>query len=129
MPTLCGITGADLPQNEIDGKDIWNWISGDGSGENPHNYYPFSNSKQFQGVITGDGKWKLHLEHPYRTIDFGGKDGIPGKYKFETIDTSLFDMVHDPYERSNVIAQYPEMAQQLIKWAEAHEEKFYTKVE
>lgn len=126
LPTICHITGADLPQNEIDGKNIWDWIREVPGSENPNLYYPFSNNRQFQGLITGDGHWKLHLKHPYRTIDFGGRDGIPGKYKQAMIDTSLFDMVHDPYERSNVIQQYPDIAEQLIQWASSHETRFYS---
>ncbi len=48
--------------------------------------------------MSGDGKWKLHLPHNFRTLTTPGKDGMPGKYKQEHIDLSLFDMENDPLE-------------------------------
>ena len=110
LPTVCQITGTPLPENEIDGKEVWDLITSQPDAENPHDYYPFSNGSHFQGVISGDGKWKLHMPHPYRTVTKGGIDGQPGRYTNLQIDTALFDMVHDPFERGNVIEHHPEIA-------------------
>ena len=125
MPTLCNLTGVQLPDNEIDGKNVWNVISGEEGESNPQAYYPFSNASQFQGVISSDGYWKLHLPHEYRSVKSGGKGGNPGRYENPKIDTALFDMVHDPYEKENVIEQYPEIAAELLGYAESHYKKFY----
>ena len=38
---------------------------------------------------------------------------------------SLFDMKNDPYEKVNVIENYPEVASKLQKFAETHRNKFY----
>lgn len=125
MPTIARLAGADLPEYEIDGKDLWDLIRGVDGVENPHRYYGFTMGRNFEGVISGDGKWKLHLPHSYREAVFGGSDGQPGVYHHPSIDTSLFDMVHDPYEKVNVIREFPEIARELIQYAEEHKARFF----
>ena len=124
MPMVCRLTGSPLPENEIDGKDVWEYLTGK-NDENPQPYYAFSNNNEFQGVISGDGHWKLHLPHQYRTLEKGGKGGIPGKYVQNQIDTALFNMVHDPFEKGNVKEIYPEIANELLELATRHHNKFY----
>jgi arylsulfatase A len=124
MPTLARLTGADLPDYEIDGKELWSLITGEEGAENPHDYYSITTGDQFEALISGDGKWKLHLPHSYR-ISEGGRDGTSGQYLQGNIDKELFDMVHDPYEKVNVIDEYPEIARQLMEYAEMHKEKFF----
>lgn len=126
LPTVCALTGAELPGNEIDGANVWDLITNKEGAENSHVYYPFSTGNRFEGIISGDGKWKLHLQHPYRTLVTPGRDGAAGKYKQENIELSLFDMENDPYERTNVIKKYPDVAEKLIALANAHKEKFYS---
>lgn len=125
MPTLAALTGSDLPDYEIDGKNVWDLITGNTDEENPQEYYAFTNGSEFQGVMSGDGKWKLHIPHGYRTSPVGGRDGQPGLYQQARIDTALFDMVHDPYEKVNVIEDYPDIAGELIRIAEEHHERFF----
>lgn len=125
MPAIAGLTGAELPDYEIDGKDIWDLITGVQGAENPHDYYSITRTNQFQGIISADGKWKLMLPHEYIHVVTGGKNGLPGESRQETIDLALFDMVHDPYEKMNVIDQYPEIADQMIQFAEEHKSKFF----
>ena len=81
LPTLAHLAGAGLPENPIDGKNVWDLIAGKRGAKNPQEYYPFSTGRNFEGVISGDGKWKLHLPHGYRTLVEPGKDGMPGKYR------------------------------------------------
>jgi len=127
LPTLAHLAGADLPENPVDGKNVWDIIIGRPGAKNPHEYYPFSTGRNFEGVISGDGKWKLHLPHGYRTLVEAGKDGMPGKYKQERIGLSLFDMEKDPFESTNVIDKHPDVAERLKKYAEQHKKKFYAK--
>lgn len=129
LPTICRLTRTPLPENEIDGKDVWPLISGEPDAVNPHQYYAFSNGSQFQAVMSGDGQWKLHLPHRYRTVVKGGKDGLPGRYVNLDLDTALFDMIHDPFERSNQLENYPEITAELVDIARQHREKFYTEKE
>ena len=126
LPTLCQLAGVPLPENEIDGENVWDLISGKAGAENPHAYYAFSNGNNFEGVMSGDGRWKLHLPHAYRILETDGADGIPGKYGRAQIDTALFDMLSDPMESINVISEYPEVAAELIGIAETHISRFYS---
>ncbi len=127
LPTLCKLAGVPLPGNEIDGKNVWDLITGVEGAKNPHEYYAFSNGQNFEGVMSGDGKWKLHLPHEYRTLEVAGKDGLAGKYVQLKIDTALFDMEQDPYETTNVLHEHPDIATGLIELAETHISKFYSK--
>jgi len=126
LPTFAHIAGVPLPDNPIDGLDVWDVIVGRPGAKNPHEYYPVSNGRKFEGVLSGDGKWKLHLPHSYRTLAEAGRDGRPGRYEQAFIELSLFDMENDPYETTNVIDQYPEVAARLQAFAEVHEARWYT---
>ncbi|MHC4541509.1 MAG: sulfatase family protein [Planctomycetota bacterium] len=125
LPTLASLAGARLPENPIDGKNVWDLIVGKPDSKNPHAYYPFSTGKNFEGVISGDGRWKLHLPHGYRTLLEPGKDGMAGKYIQKKIGLSLFDMENDPYETTNVLEKHPDVAKRLAAYAEQHRQKFY----
>jgi len=125
LPTLAGLAGADLPANEIDGENVWDIIAGREDAENPHSYYPFSTGNRFEGVISGDGRWKLHIPHPYRVMTEIGNDGAGGKYIQEKIGLSLFDLENDADEKHNVIGEHREIAEQLLELADAHRERFY----
>jgi len=126
LPSLCDLAGIPLPENEIDGRNVWDLITGREGAENPHRYYAFSNGSNFEGIISGDGTWKLHLPHGYRTLESAGMDGQAGKYVQDRIDTALFHMKADPFETTNVIRENPEVARRLIGLAEAHKEQFYS---
>ncbi len=125
LPTLCAVTETQLPANEIDGLDVWDLILDKPGAKNPHDYYPFSTGKNFEGVIAADGTWKLHLPHSYRSLDVAGTDGLPGHYENTMIDTSLFDLIHDPYEKGNVHSKYPDESQMMVQWAEQHKAQFF----
>ncbi len=125
LPTMARLAGAKLPANPIDGLDVWDLASGKPGAKNPHEYYPFSTGSRFEGVISGDGHWKLHLPHPYQTLLYAGNDGKPGKYTTKQIDLALFDMEKDPYETTNVIKEHPDIAARLQGYAEQHRREFY----
>lgn len=127
LPTIAHLTGAKLPVNPVDGKNVWDLIIGKEGANNPNEYYPFSTGNKFEGVITGDGRWKLHVPHSYRTLVKAGNDGNAGKYRQTTIGLALFDLKNDPYETTNVLSQNPEIATKLKILAEKHRAKFYPK--
>ena len=127
LPTVAHLAGAALPANPIDGRDVWDLITGKPDATNPQEAYAFCTGGTFEGVISGDGRWKLHVPHAYRTLVTPGNDGAAGKYRQAEIGTALFDMRNDPYETRNVIDSYPEVAARLQALAEAHRREFYTK--
>jgi len=124
LPTIAFLTGAALP-GPIDGKNAWNLISGIQT-DSSHDYYPFSTGRNFEGVISGDGRWKLHLPHGYRVVEVAGMDGAAGIYTRSEIELSLFDMENDPLETTNVIAKYPEIATKLMSYSDRHKQRFYS---
>lgn len=126
LPTLAHLSGVTMPANEIDGHNVWDLISGIDGAKNSHEYYAHSTSRNFEGIMSGDGKWKLHLPHNYRSLISPGKDGQPGKYEQKQIEFSLFDMENDPMESTNVIEEYPDVAKQMKQLADAHKSKFYS---
>ena len=125
LPTFAKLAGADLPDYTIDGGDVWDIVTCQPGATNSHVYYPVSTGRTFDGVVSGDGKWKLHLPHDYRTLVEVGNDGEPGQYEIAHIELSLFDMENDPYETTNVIDEYPEVAQELKVLAEKHRDKWW----
>ncbi|MBN9659809.1 MAG: sulfatase [Acidobacteria bacterium] len=126
LPTFAGLAGAPLPKNPIDGRNVWDLIIDKPGARNPHDYYAFCTGPNFEGVISGDGHWKLHVPHSYRTLIEVGNDGKPGRFRQATIELSLFDMEKDPFETVNVIEQYPEVAARLRSYAEQHRREFYS---
>ena len=128
LPTLAHLAEAKLPDNPIDGRDVWDLISGKPGAKNPHEYYAFSTGPNFEAVMSGDGKWKLHVPHPYQTLVRAGHNGAPGEYRRTEIGLSLYDMENDPYETKNVLEQYPEVARLLEGHAEEHRREFYAGV-
>ena len=146
LPTICQLTGTSLPNKEIDGKSVWDLITNKKGAENPHDYYPFARRSELRAIISANGRWKLHLPHQYRSL-VKGENGeykkgkvrpmqpdsalakqirIPLNYTQRKIDTALFDMVHDPYEKRNVIKRYPEVADKMLKFAKKHKNRFYS---
>jgi arylsulfatase A-like enzyme len=126
LPTIAQLAEAKLPKNPIDGKNVWDLITAKPGAVNPHEYYAFSTGPKFEGVISGDGRWKLHVPHSYRTLVQAGHDGAAGKYKQNTIELSLFDMEADPMESTNVLDKFPDVAARLQRYADQHRQKFFT---
>jgi hypothetical protein len=120
------LTGVALPETEIDGKNVWDLISGKPGASNANSYYAFSTGNNFESILSSDGKWKLHLPHNYRTLIDPGNDGAAGKYEAANIELSLYDMENDPYESNNIVEKYPEITKKLVALADFHREKFYS---
>lgn len=122
VPTIAKLIGANLPTHKIDGLDIWPILSGVRGAGNPHDsYYHYYEVNQLQAVSTGDGRWKLHLPHTYRTLGGrpGGRDGLPADYQNVKIDhPQLFDLESDIGERKDVADVHPDIVQRLLKVAE-----------
>jgi arylsulfatase A len=125
LPTLARLAQAKLPDNPIDGKDVWDLVAGKPGAKNPHEYYALSTGPNFEAVMSGDGKWKLHVPHKYQTLVRAGRDGAPGEYRTTEIGLALYDMEGDPYEKNNVLEQHTDIARRLLAYAEEHRREFY----
>jgi arylsulfatase A-like enzyme len=49
LPTIAQLAGAALPKNPVDGKNVWDVITGKAGATNPHECYAFSTGSLFGG--------------------------------------------------------------------------------
>ena len=125
MPIVCEITGAQRPF-PCDGRNVWPLLEGDKDFQNPHQYYPISTGRQFQGITSGDGRWRFYLPHTYRHVKVAANDGDAGEYERWKIGRALYDLMNDPYETENVIEDYPQVVEMLEGIAMKHKKMFYS---
>jgi len=118
LPTVAKLTGAELPNHRIDGKDIWPLMSGVSGAKSPHEAFFYYRSFALEAVRSG--KWKLHLPHSYRTLAGrrGGTGGRPAKYEQGKIGPVLFDLAADIGEQHDVSARHPAIVKRLMALAD-----------
>jgi arylsulfatase A-like enzyme len=119
LPTIANLVGAELPQNTIDGKNVWDLWTGTTTESPQEAYYFYYHTNELHGVRYKN--WKLYFPHSYRTLDGkpGGKSGNPAPYsykKFEKI--ALYDLEKDISETTDVAEQYPEVVAQITALAD-----------
>lgn len=112
LPTLVGITGAQMPKLPIDGKENKDLLLGTSEAKNDQRPYWFYWGKELHAVRKG--KWKLHLAHPYIHLQEAGKDGQPGKLPTQKLEQALFDLESDPAESKDVDATHPDVLTDLL---------------
>ncbi len=117
LPTLCSITGSDLPVKKIDGVNIKPLLEGNFDSNPRDVFYYYYRKNSLENVRKG--KWKLVLPHEYRSYEntMPGNDGWPGKYSQVKTDFALFDLGRDPGERYDVKELYPGVVDELKKLA------------
>lgn len=128
-PTFATLAGASLSGDDVDGKDVWPLVSGAPGATNPHEAYFLSTGPKLEAVVSGDGRWKLHLPHKYRVVEHYGSDGKSGKYTQEDLGLSLYDLDADPVESRNVLDAHPEIAARFKELAEEHRATYYKRPE
>ena len=117
LPTVARLAGAAVPQDRIvDGLDIWPLVSATAGAASPHEVLYFYWGQELHAVRSG--RWKLHLPHPYQSLEAAGADGAPGKYVRKEIELSLFDLVAAPGETTNVAAANAKVVDDLMRFVE-----------
>lgn len=119
FPTIARLTGAKLPEQKIDGLDIWPLLAGESGARNPHDgYYFYYGANELQAVRSGD--WKLFFPHTARSMQGQepGRDGKPGKYKPLRVGRELYNVREDLAESRDVAAEHPEIVAKLEALAE-----------
>ena len=119
LPTIAQLTGADLPPNRLDGKNIWKLISRKKGANSPQEAYYFYWGEDLHAVRKG--KWSLHLPHAYRSLKGEpGSGGIPGPYVQKKTGLALFDLSQDIGQQRDIAADHPDVVAELQALAKAH---------
>ncbi len=108
FPTVVGLTGAPLPDREIDGRHIWSLTRG---GRSPHDAFFYYLTQGLQAVRSG--RWKLHLPHEYTAVKAPGVGGEPGELTVAEVGTELYDLRRDPGEKMDLALQKPQVVARL----------------
>lgn len=118
LPTIVAATNAHLPKEKIDGLDFIPLLTGK-TNKSPRDvfyvYYDLNNLK-----IIRYKTWELVLPHSSQAYSqaIPGKDGTPGKVPHVNVPMALYDLIHDPGTIQDVQSQYPEVVEEILKYAE-----------
>ncbi len=112
LPTIATRASAAAPSDRIiDGKDLWPILRGE-SNVTPHDVFFFYRGPQL--VAVRRGPWKLHLPHPYRSLDGeGGTGGTPVKYIQRKTPQALYNLDDDIGEKNDLLALHPDIVAEL----------------
>ena len=118
LPTLAGITGADVPQDRIiDGTDISSLMFTSDDVKPPRDTFFYYMGNRLEAVRKG--KWKLHVSRELRAHQ---QTGIVSQAVIdENAGTvpGLFDLESDIGETTNVYDNYPDIVADLSALAQA----------
>lgn len=118
FPTIAEISQSPLPSHKIDGVSLLPLIKGEKDANPRTSFVYYFNQNDLEAVT--DGTFKLIFPHKHATYEeyVPGNDGQPGKLTMAEIRKAvLYDLRRDPGERYDVISQYPEVVQRLMKIA------------
>lgn len=120
LPTIVQITGAEMPEKTVDGRDMLDLMTG--KTDEPHHeaYYFYYHQNELHAILSGDGRWKLYLPHQYRSLNGreGTNDGMPIPYDQNKIGQELYDLENDISETTDVAEENPEIVAMLLEHAE-----------
>jgi arylsulfatase A-like enzyme len=123
LPTIASICNAKLPDNQIDGINIFSNFQNK-KADSPRKYfYYYYNQNSLKAVRRDD--WKLVLPHNSRSYEkyLSANDGFAGKTdENNPMPLALYDLRRDPGERYDVQTIYPEIVTELQNVAETARE-------
>ena len=105
-PTFSRLAKGELPNAEVDGKDISALMMGDPGTKSPHEYLFFVN----RGQAVRSGEWKYHKTQHFTKMKREGDHKGP----------ALYNLKDDIGESRNLLAEYPEIGERLAKALDEH---------
>ncbi|HAY83086.1 MAG TPA: arylsulfatase [Planctomycetaceae bacterium] len=108
LPTFAALADGALPQQPIDGKNIWPILSGEPQAKSPREAFYYYQMDQLQAVRSGP--WKLFLALDSKKRNWGKPEG-------ESVE-KLFHLVDDIHEDHNVAEQHPDVVKRLRQFAD-----------
>ena len=112
-PTLARLTGAELPNVELDGKNIIDLITARTGAKTPHPYFFYV----FNGQAVRSGDWKYHKKMRFTTRGEGRSETEP----------TLYNLKNDIGETTNLIDKYPEIVERLAGALDKHLQRIKAK--
>ncbi len=112
MPTLAALCGGELPERKIDGKNIWQLMSGAKDAKSPHEAYVLMHGP---GTVRS-GKWKFY---PWQEGK-GKQHRDNATWKPSPDPVQLYDTLADIGETTNIASKHPEIVKRLQAIYEAH---------
>ena len=114
LPTIANITGSELPEKKIDGKNVWDIWTGKSKESPQEAYFFYYHVNELHGVRYKN--WKMYFPHKYRTLNGrpGGKNGLPVDYDYNTIkQIELYNLSTDISETKDVASENPEIVEKI----------------
>ncbi len=105
-PTLARLAGAELPQMELDGKNIIDLMTAQKGAKTPHDYFFYVQ----RGEAVRSGDWKYHKKKHFTTMGDGR----------DKVEPALYHLKDDIGETESLIGEYPEIAARMARALEEH---------
>ena len=129
LPTIAKITDAELPENEIDGKSVWDIWTGKSKESPQEAYFFYYRVNELHSVRYKN--WKMYFAHKYRTLNgrAGGTNGFPVDYEYNVMNSiELYNLETDISETKNVAEDYPEIIKEIELLADAKRDELGDKL-
>jgi hypothetical protein len=112
MATLAAVTGAKLPEDAAeDSFNVWPLLEGKQlSPERP----PVVHQSSTGRIAIRQGPWKLMLPAAVVAANRPNKGVVPKDAATEPTARQLYNLVEDPAEKQNVIAEHKEIENNLV---------------
>lgn len=124
LPTIAYLTNTKLPENKIDGMNVWDVWSGSTTESPQEAYFYYYKVNELHAVRYKN--WKMYFPHVYRSLNGreGGKGGLPVDYDQNTMEQiELYDLSKDISEENNVAEQNPKVVGKMTLLADQMREK------
>jgi arylsulfatase len=108
LPTMAGLAGALLPDNPLDGVDIWPLLSGQQTTMNRDTFLYFDG---WNLQCARWGRWKLHVARNNTTP--WSPTPVVGAMNLPLAAPELYDVEMDACESSDCAADHPDVVAQI----------------